>query len=101
MAFMASYLQLSKYVIKIVKMIPASIYLFKVNNGNTRKMCEICSKLTITTQERPYWCRSVVFIGNFEQISDIILVFPFLTLNKLMPTEIWRFELNNLAPGVC
>ena len=27
--------------------IPAGIYLFKVNNGNTRKTCEICSKLTI------------------------------------------------------
>ena len=25
---------------------PASIYLFNVNNGNTRTMCEICSKLT-------------------------------------------------------
>ena len=29
------------------------IYLFKVNNGKTGKMCEICSKLTITTPERP------------------------------------------------
>ena len=26
---------------------PANIYLFKVNNRNTRKSCEICSKLTI------------------------------------------------------
>ena len=26
---------------------PANICLLKVNNGNTRKMCEICSKLTI------------------------------------------------------
>ena len=24
--------------------IPAGIYLFKVNNGNTTTMCEICSK---------------------------------------------------------
>ena len=24
-----------------------NIYLFKINNKNTRKMCEICSKLTI------------------------------------------------------
>ena len=28
---------------------PASIYLFKVNNRNTRRMCEIWSKLTIKT----------------------------------------------------
>ena len=29
----------------------ADIYLFKVNNGNTGIMCEICSKLTIKTPE--------------------------------------------------
>ena len=28
---------------------PANIYLFKVNNKNTRKRCEICSKSTIKT----------------------------------------------------
>ena len=28
---------------------PVSIYLFIVNNGNTRNMCEICSELTIKT----------------------------------------------------
>ena len=31
---------------------PHNIYLFQVNNGNTLKMCEICSKLTIKTPER-------------------------------------------------
>ena len=31
---------------------PALIYLFKVNNSNTRKRCEICWKLTIKTLER-------------------------------------------------
>ena len=40
------------------------IYLFKVNNRNTRKRCEICSKLTITTLER----LSTVFIVNFMHI---------------------------------
>ena len=28
---------------------PANIYLFKVNNRESRKKCEICSKLTINT----------------------------------------------------
>ena len=28
------------------------IYLFKVNNGNTRKISKICSKLTTKTPER-------------------------------------------------
>ena len=32
--------------------VPANIYLFKVNKRNTRKRCEICSKLTIKTPER-------------------------------------------------
>ena len=31
---------------------PANIYLLKVSNRNTRKRCEIFSKLTITTPER-------------------------------------------------
>ena len=30
----------------------ANIYLFKVNNRNTRKRCEMRSKLTIKTAER-------------------------------------------------
>ena len=39
---------------------PASNYMFKVNNRNTRTRCEICSKLTIKTPERrqrhDVWC---------------------------------------------
>ena len=34
------------------KVFSANFYLFKVNNRNTRKRCEICSKLTIKTPER-------------------------------------------------
>ena len=44
----------------------ANIYLFKVNNRNTRKMCVICSKLTIKTPER----------------RRLFLLFLLLTLNK-------------------
>ena len=33
---------------------PGNIYLFKVNNKNTRKRCEICSKLTTKTPKRLY-----------------------------------------------
>ena len=32
-------------------LILANIYLFKVNNRNTRKTCVLCSKLTIETPE--------------------------------------------------
>ena len=31
---------------------PANIYLFKVNNRNARKTCEIYSKLTIKIQDQ-------------------------------------------------
>ena len=60
---------------------PVGIYLLKVNNRNTRTSCEICSKLTKKTRKRRQWCRSSVFIANFEHISHIILVFLLLTLN--------------------
>ena len=38
---------------------PANIYLLKVNNRNTKKRHEICSKLTIKTPER----------RHFEQVN--------------------------------
>ena len=63
-------------------LIPAGIYLLKVNNRNTRTRCEICSKLTINTPERRHWRRSGFFIVNFEHISHLVLVFLLLTLNK-------------------
>ena len=47
---------------------PASNYMFKVNNRNTRTRCEICSKLTLKKVERRHWRRSGVFIVNSEQI---------------------------------
>ena len=54
----------------------AVIYLFKVNNGNLRKMCEISSKLVINTPERGQWRHLGVFIVNIEEISNIDAVFP-------------------------
>ena len=39
-------------LMEISENISANIYLFKVNNGNTRKKYEICSKLTVKTPER-------------------------------------------------
>ena len=40
--------------------------MFKVNNRNTRTLCEIRSKLTIQIPERRQWRRSGIFIVNFE-----------------------------------
>ena len=56
--------------------------MLKDNNRNTRKRCEICSKLIIKTPEWRHWCLSGVFIFNFEHISHFFPVFLLLNLNK-------------------
>ena len=43
---------------------PINIYLLKVDNENTRKRFEICSKLTMF-----YFFFSNVFIFDFEQVN--------------------------------
>ena len=45
----------------------AAIYLFKVNNENTRKMCEICSKLTLKTPEpcKELFAKIAAFVYNY------------------------------------
>ena len=43
---------------------PVNIDLCKVKKRNGRKKCEICSKLTIKTQERRHWHCCGVFIGS-------------------------------------
>ena len=55
--------------------LPAGIYLLKVNNRNTRTRCEICSELTLKTPKRRQLCRSGVYVINFEHISLLVLVF--------------------------
>ena len=58
---------------------PLNIYLFKFNNRNTGKRCEICSRLALKLPER-----GGVFIVNFEHISHFFLSFLLLTPNKQM-----------------
>ena len=53
----------------------------QVNNRNTRKRCELCSKLTIKTAEQCQWRYSGVF--NFKHISHLFLLLPLLTLKML------------------
>ena len=59
----------------VVFLIPAE-YHRKVNNINTRKRCQICSKLNI----KPL--RSGTSAVNFEHILQIFLLFLLLTLNS-------------------
>ena len=62
---------------------PQTFYLFNVNNRNTRKRCEIYSKLTTKIPERRQRHSSGVFVVNFEPISHLFIVFLLLTSNKL------------------
>ena len=48
--------------------------------NSTSQPAFTCSKLTIETLEH-HWCRSGIFIINFEHISHLVLVFVLLTLN--------------------
>ena len=66
----------------VFRLIPANIYLFKVNNRNTRKRCELCSKLIMKTPERCHWRRFNVCIVNFKHISHLFVLFLLLPLNK-------------------
>ena len=68
------YEELNKKVLYLFRGILVNIHLFKVNNRNTRKRCEMCSKLTIKTPERRQWLRCGVFVVNFEYISYLFLV---------------------------
>ena len=94
--------------------IPANIKLFKVNNKNVRKRCEICSKVTIKTPERRHWLCSGVFIVTFEHISHLFLVFLLLTLNNQMLVQMcshlkgksfvicfWKINMWKLLKVIC
>ena len=63
--------------------VPSSIHVFKVINGDTRIMYQICSKSTIKKLRWRYWLCSVVFIVvNFERILHIVMTFSLLDLKN-------------------
>ena len=68
--------------------------MFKISYGNTRKMCEICSELTLKIPEQRQLCRSGVFIDNFEHMSHLFVVILFLVLNKY-PAANYILKVNN------
>lgn len=64
-----------------------SYHLSKVNNENTRRMCERCP---ISPTKAPAWHkqrRSSVFIAISELISHLVPVPPLLTLNEWKPAS--------------
>ena len=66
----------TKVLLMLLLFFLAYIYLFKVNNRNTRAMCDICSNLASKTPEQHHWLCSDIFIVYFENISHIVHVFP-------------------------
>ena len=58
----------------------------------TRTRCEICSKLAIKTQKLGYWCCSGVFIGTFEYIAQLVLMFILLTLIGKYRLRLYKFK---------
>ena len=88
---------------------PANIYLFKVNNRNTRKRCEICWKLTIKTPDDVVgivpvflYCYlktflthfSGVFVGDFEQeiVSWEVVNTPLISGANSLPSKLWNLN---------
>ena len=63
-------------------LLPVGIFLLKVNYLKTKMICGICPKLSIKASEWRHWRRSDVFIINFEQISDVDLLFSLLTFKN-------------------
>ena len=72
------------FTFSLIWISPANIYLFKVSDRNTRKRCEIRSKLTVKTPKLRHWHRSGVFNVTFEHIPHLFLVFLSLNLNRKM-----------------
>ena len=73
-----SKLSLFQLILGIKGITQTNIYLFKVNNRNTRKGLEYVSKITIKTSERRlvfiltlkiFFTLSSVFIVDFEQVD--------------------------------
>ena len=66
---------------------PASVFLFAVNNWNTRTMCEIYSKLTVNIPER-HRCRFCLFTGKsgYEKIR----ILAYFMKSFLAKDNIWK-----------
>ena len=84
-------MRLRKVLLLLDKLLlTAAFYLFKVNNRNKRKRCEICQ-----IPERIHCRRSRVFIVNFKHISYLLLLFLFLNLNYKSVLQVTQKIINS------
>ena len=94
-----------KLVVTVVltKVYPASIYFCKVNNGNTRKRSEICSKLIIKTPVQVASWRVTCKLMNKKIgiVYNIILIFETLFSNCHGKRRLETFSTaNNQVPSL-
>ena len=64
--------QLKELEIKELDIVIQPSFTYSKSTKETAQHCENCFRLTITYE----------FLVNFEQVSHIVLIFLFLTLNK-------------------
>ena len=50
----------------------ATVYYLKSTTKNTRKSCEICSKLMIKLPERPHWCCCEVSLWTYFTTFSVV-----------------------------
>ena len=83
-------------------MVPAGIYMFKVNNRNTRTRCELCSKLTIKIPARRHWHLYCWISTYFTSCSSTSIVYfeqgikciPYTYFYSILMQLIWRHYFN-------
>ena len=75
-----------------MRQFPADIQLFKVKNGSTRKICDICPKLAIKRPERDQGGCSGVFSANLNRFRTLFW-FPLLMLSKGTPAGMIYYKL--------
>ena len=71
-------LKIKGFIAGIHELFPASICLFKIISRNTRKRCDICSKLTIKTAEYVnapplYQAKKKVFYAKSENTKFLLV----------------------------
>ena len=74
--FVSTCSSLAKIILQLyIQILKVTMYSTE-SNGNIRNSYVVCLKLPIKTSEWRQWSRPGVFIGNFEQISHLFLMFP-------------------------
>ena len=69
---------------------PAGIYVLKVNNRDTRKRGEICSRLTIKTPKRRHWHQCDFYWMDYKTQTQAITPIKPLSAYNLWLLNSWK-----------